>query len=102
MVNNRSTNGQQPLQRWRPGCSADARQIARAAPSSMSTAPMPSARCKELGVTDVAAHFYGEAAGGWFAEVHDDLFVKLLGRHTTCFTRFAMDNLATFGGAGGD
>jgi hypothetical protein len=61
-----------------------------------------SARCKELGVPDVAKHFYGEAAGGWFADVHDELFVKLLGRHTTPFTRFAMDNLPYFGGAGGD
>jgi uncharacterized protein YbjT (DUF2867 family) len=61
-----------------------------------------SARCKELGVPDVAKHFYGEAAGGWFAAVDDQLFVELLGRHTTSFTRFAMDNLAHFGGAGGD
>jgi uncharacterized protein YbjT (DUF2867 family) len=60
------------------------------------------ARCKELGVSDVAKHFYGEAAGGWFAKVDDELLVKLLGRHTTSFTRFAMDNLPYFGGAGGD
>jgi uncharacterized protein YbjT (DUF2867 family) len=60
------------------------------------------ARCKELGVSDVAKHFYGEAAGGWFAGVHEELFVRLLGRHTTSFTRFALDHLAHFGGAGGD
>ena len=50
-----------------------------------------SAHCKALGAPDVAKHFYGEAAGGWFAKVDDELFVKLLGRHTTSFTRFAMD-----------
>jgi uncharacterized protein YbjT (DUF2867 family) len=61
-----------------------------------------SARCKELGVSDAGKHFYGEAAGGWFAAVEDQLFVELLGRHTTSFTKFAMDNLAHFGGSGGD
>jgi uncharacterized protein YbjT (DUF2867 family) len=61
-----------------------------------------SARCKELGVPDTAKHFYGEAAGGWFAKVEDELFVRLLGRHTTPFSKFAMDNVAYFGGAGGD
>jgi len=61
-----------------------------------------SAHCKELGVTDLAKHFYGEAAGGWFAKVEDDLFVKLLGRHTTSFTKFAMDHAAYFGGRTGD
>jgi uncharacterized protein YbjT (DUF2867 family) len=61
-----------------------------------------SAHCKALGVPDVAKHFYGEAAGGWFAKVDEELFVRLLGRHTTSFTKFAMDNLAHFGGRGGD
>jgi uncharacterized protein YbjT (DUF2867 family) len=61
-----------------------------------------SAHCQELGVSDSAKHFYGEAAGGWFAKVDDELFVKLLGRHTTSFTKFAMDHAAHFGGAGGD
>jgi uncharacterized protein YbjT (DUF2867 family) len=60
------------------------------------------ARCKQLGVSDVAKHFYGEAAGGWFARVDDGLFVKLLGRHTTSFTKFVMDHAATFGAGGGD
>jgi uncharacterized protein YbjT (DUF2867 family) len=59
-----------------------------------------SAHCRELGVRDDAKHFYGEAAGGWFANVDDDLFVKLLGRHTTSFTKFAMDHAAYFGGRG--
>ncbi len=58
-----------------------------------------SARCQELGVSDLAKHFYGEAAGGWFAKVDDDVFVKLLGRHTTSFTKFAMDHVASFGGS---
>jgi uncharacterized protein YbjT (DUF2867 family) len=61
-----------------------------------------SAHCAELGVSDVAKHFYGEAAGGWFAKVEDQLMVKLLGRHTTSFTKFAMDHAAVFGGGGGD
>jgi uncharacterized protein YbjT (DUF2867 family) len=60
------------------------------------------ARCKELGVADVAKHFYGEAAGGWFARVDDELFIRLLGRHTTSFTKFAVDNAAHFGAGGGD
>jgi hypothetical protein len=60
------------------------------------------AHCKALGVSDIAKHFYGEAAGGWFAKVDDELSMKLLGRHTTSFTRFVMDNLAHFGGRGGD
>jgi uncharacterized protein YbjT (DUF2867 family) len=60
------------------------------------------ARCKELGVSDVGKHFYGEAAGGWFAAVDDQLLVDLLGRHATSFTRFAMDHAAHFGGGGGD
>jgi uncharacterized protein YbjT (DUF2867 family) len=61
-----------------------------------------SAHCKELGASDSAKHFYGEAAGGWFAKIDDDLFTRLLGRHTTSFTKFAMDHAAHFGGAGGD
>ena len=60
------------------------------------------ARCKELGVPDTAKHFYGEAAGGWFAKVDDELFTKLLGRRTTPFAKFAMDHAATFGAGGGD
>jgi uncharacterized protein YbjT (DUF2867 family) len=58
-----------------------------------------SARCKELGVSDVAKHFYGEAAGGWFAKVDDRLLCDLLGRHATSFAKFAMDNAAHFGAA---
>ncbi len=57
------------------------------------------AHCKERGVSDVAKHFYGEAAGGWFANVADDLLVKLLGRHATPFAKFALDHAAHFGGA---
>lgn len=60
------------------------------------------ARCKELGVPDTARHFYGEAAGGWFANVHDEVFVQLLGRHTTSFTKFAIDHAAYFGEGRGD
>src|SRR6185437_15733008 len=52
------------------------------------------ARCKELGVPDVAKHFYGEAAGGWFGAVHDDEHVQLLGRRATSFAKFAMDHAA--------
>jgi uncharacterized protein YbjT (DUF2867 family) len=61
-----------------------------------------SRHCKELGVPDNAKHFYGEAAGGWFAKIDDDLFVKLLGRHTTPFAKFAQDHRAYFGGGGRD
>ncbi len=61
-----------------------------------------SAHCRELGVSDSAKHFYGEAAGGWFAKVDDELFTMLLGRHTTSFTKFAMDHAAHFGRAGRD
>jgi uncharacterized protein YbjT (DUF2867 family) len=61
-----------------------------------------SARCKELRQADGAKHFYGEAAGGWFAKVDDDLLTKLVGRHATPFAKFALDNAAHFGGGGGD
>ena len=61
-----------------------------------------SARCRELGVSDMAKHFYGEAAGGWFARVDDELFKKLTGRHTTSFAAFAIDHAAHFGEGGGD
>ena len=54
------------------------------------------ARCKELGVDDTAKHFYGQAAEGWFAKVDDDVFVRVLGRHTTSFTKFAIDHRAHF------
>jgi uncharacterized protein YbjT (DUF2867 family) len=60
------------------------------------------ARCKELGVPDVAKHFYGEAAGGWFAKLRDGDFVKLLGRRATSFAKFAMDHAAHFGSGRGD
>jgi uncharacterized protein YbjT (DUF2867 family) len=61
-----------------------------------------SARCRALGVSDMAKHFYGEAAGGWFAAVADDLLVQLCGRHTTPFTKFAIDHAAYFGAGSGD
>lgn len=61
-----------------------------------------SARCTELGVPDVAKHFYGEAAGGWFARVDDGILTKLLRRRATSFAKFAMDHAAHFGGGGGD
>jgi uncharacterized protein YbjT (DUF2867 family) len=61
-----------------------------------------SARCQEIGAPDDAKHFYGEAAGGWFAKVDDELFKTLLGRHTTSFAKFAMDHASHFGGRGGD
>jgi len=60
------------------------------------------ARCKELGVPDVAKHFYGEAAGGWFGKVDDDLMGTLLGRRATSFAKFAIDHAAHFGAGGGD
>ncbi len=60
------------------------------------------ARCKELGVPDTAKHFYGEAAGGWFAAIHDDEHVKLLGRRAKSFAKFAMDHAAFFGTGRGD
>jgi uncharacterized protein YbjT (DUF2867 family) len=60
------------------------------------------ARCKELGVSDAAKHFYGEAGGGWFAKVDDDILVKLLGRHATSFAKFAIDSAAHFGDGRGD
>jgi uncharacterized protein YbjT (DUF2867 family) len=55
-----------------------------------------SARCKELGVDDGAKHFYGQAGEGWFSKVDDDIFVNTLGRHTTPFAKFAIDNRAYF------
>ncbi len=61
-----------------------------------------SARCAELGIPDSAKHFYGQAAEGWFAKVDDDLFVQLLGRHTTSFAKFAIDHRAHFTDAQGD
>ena len=61
-----------------------------------------SARCKELGVSDGARHFYGQAGEGWFSKIDDEIFVRLLGRHTTPFAKFAMDHRAHFGEAGGD
>ncbi len=54
------------------------------------------ARCKELGVPDTAKHFYAQAGEGWFAKVDDDIFVRVLGRHTTSFTKFAIDHRAFF------
>jgi len=61
-----------------------------------------SAHCKELGVSDLAKHFYGEAAGGWFAAVNDEILVKLTGRHARSFTEFAIDNAASFADGGGE
>jgi uncharacterized protein YbjT (DUF2867 family) len=61
-----------------------------------------SARCKELGVSDAAGHFYGQAGEGWFAKVDDAIFVELLGRHTTPFAKFALDHRAHFTDAHGD
>jgi uncharacterized protein YbjT (DUF2867 family) len=50
----------------------------------------------ELGVPDMIKGIYGEAAEGWFADVHDDEFVQLTGRHTTSFAKFAFDHQAWF------
>jgi uncharacterized protein YbjT (DUF2867 family) len=61
-----------------------------------------SARCHELGVSDGVKGIYGEAAGGWFAKVDDDAFVRLLGRTTTPFAKFALDHAAHFGDASGE
>ena len=61
-----------------------------------------SARCKELGIPDGAKHFYGQAGEGWFAKVDDEIFVRVLGRHATSFTKFAIDHRAHFGEGGGD
>ena len=61
-----------------------------------------SARCAELGVPDMIKGVYGEAAGGWFSKVEDDAFVRLTGRHTSSFARFAADHAAHFGGGGRD
>jgi len=60
------------------------------------------ARCAELRVPDGAKHFYGEAAGGWFATVEDDLLVQLTGRRATPFAEFAIDHAAHFGDGAGD
>lgn len=61
-----------------------------------------SARCRELGVANMVKGIYGEAAGGWFGEVEDEAFVRLVGRTTTPFAKFAMDAAAHFGDAGGE
>jgi hypothetical protein len=50
----------------------------------------------------VAKHFYGQAGEGWFAKVDDAAFVDILGRHTTPFAKFAMDQRAFFTDAQGD
>jgi uncharacterized protein YbjT (DUF2867 family) len=61
-----------------------------------------SARCKELGVPDTAKHFYGQAGEGWFATIDDAIFVRVLGRHTTSFAKFAIDHRAHFGEGQGE
>ena len=61
-----------------------------------------SARCKELGIADTAKHFYGQAGEGWFAKVDDEIFVRVLGRHTTSFAKFALDHRAHFADGAGD
>jgi uncharacterized protein YbjT (DUF2867 family) len=61
-----------------------------------------SARCRELGTSDVLKNVYGEAAGGWFGKVDDGAFIALLGRTTTPFARFAMDLEAHFGDPSGE
>jgi hypothetical protein len=60
------------------------------------------ARCAEVGAPDVLRVVYEDAAGGWFSKVEDDAFVRLLGRHTTPFAKFAADHAIHFGGGGGD
>ena len=61
-----------------------------------------SARCKALGVDDSAKHFYEQAGQGWFATIDDAIFVKLLGRHTTPFAKFANDYRGRLTAATGD
>ncbi len=58
-----------------------------------------SARCKELGKPDGVKGIYAEAAGGWFGKVENDAFVRLTGRTTTSFAKFAIDHAAHFGDA---
>ncbi len=55
-----------------------------------------SQHAKELGVPDTIKGIYGEAADGWFGDVHDDEFVQLTGRHTTSFAKFVFDHRAWF------
>jgi uncharacterized protein YbjT (DUF2867 family) len=55
-----------------------------------------SAHAAALGVSDMIKGIYGEAAGGWFGEVHDAEFVEATGRHTTSFARFAFDHQSFF------
>jgi uncharacterized protein YbjT (DUF2867 family) len=61
-----------------------------------------SAHCRELGVSDGIKGVYGEAAGGWFGKVENDAFVRLTGRTTTPFAKFALDHAAHFGEASGE
>ncbi len=60
-----------------------------------------SRRAEQLGVADTIKGIYGEAAGGWFGEVHDEEFVALTGRHTTSFAKFAFDHQGWFGARAG-
>lgn len=55
-----------------------------------------SAHAAALGMPDTIKGIYGEAAGGWFGEIHDEEFVEVTGRHTTSFARFALDHEAWF------
>jgi len=55
-----------------------------------------SAHAAAIGVPDGIKAVYGEAAGGWFAEIREEAFVAITGRHPTSFAKFAYDNRAHF------
>ncbi|MBW2537895.1 MAG: NmrA family NAD(P)-binding protein [Deltaproteobacteria bacterium] len=55
-----------------------------------------SSHAADLSVPDTIKGIYGEAAGGWFSEVHDGEFVEATGRHSTSFAKFAFDHQAWF------
>jgi uncharacterized protein YbjT (DUF2867 family) len=59
-----------------------------------------SAHAEKMGLADTVKGIYGEAAGGWFGEVHDREFVEATGRHTTSFAKFAYDHEAWFAATG--
>lgn len=54
------------------------------------------ARCAELGKADWGKFVYAEAAGGWFSELHTDVFETVVGRRPTSFAAWANDRVHWF------
>ena len=54
------------------------------------------AHCEALGVPDRVKHVFAEAAGGWFAHVEKEAFLRVAGRLPTSFGKFAYDHASYF------